>query len=61
MQAAVVPQIHPDGAAITSQLILSGGEGYINFRIGANFLLAQHSYYTATFYIIFIFPLEMFF
>ncbi|XP_016419155.1 C-Jun-amino-terminal kinase-interacting protein 4 [Sinocyclocheilus rhinocerous] len=24
----------PDGAATTSQLILSGGEGYINFRIG---------------------------
>uniref|UniRef100_A0A8C2Q2E4 Si:dkey-17m8.1 n=1 Tax=Cyprinus carpio TaxID=7962 RepID=A0A8C2Q2E4_CYPCA len=33
-----------DGAATTSQLILSGGEGYINFRIGVTFLLAPLLY-----------------
>uniref|UniRef100_A0A8C1RFC2 Si:dkey-17m8.1 n=2 Tax=Cyprinus carpio TaxID=7962 RepID=A0A8C1RFC2_CYPCA len=49
-----------DGAATTSQLILSGGEGYINFRIGVTFLLAPllcHNFI----YIFFIFPMKMFF
>lgn len=47
-----------DGAATTSQLILSGGEGYINFRIGETW----HDYYITTYIsIYFILPLRLFY
>lgn len=47
-----------DGAAAISQLILSGGEGYINFRIGETIFFY---YYITALCIYFILPLSMFY